>query len=144
MNQQPLAISVGDLLTAFATSSSIWLPSVINSRAICAADSLSCRRFPFVHVDLPTFGLREIQGIAFEISEAKFRVGACCRPRGDLQDVAQFREGCLHIVGEETDMVDAESRFMAFDAIVKGMDREIGLTVGAKAIAAALLAAQVT
>ena len=40
-------------------------------------------------------------------------------------------------------MVDAVSGFMAFDAAVKRVDREIGLAVSAKAVAAALLAAQV-
>ena len=51
-------------------------------------------------------------------------------------------DGCLHLVGQETDVIDAEFGFVAFDAIVKRMDRQIRFAVGAEAIAAPLLAAE--
>jgi hypothetical protein len=49
----------------------------------------------------------------------------------------------LHLVGEKTDVVDAVLRFVTFDAVVKGMNRQIGFAVGAEAVAAPLLAAQI-
>ncbi len=37
-------------------------------------------------------------------------------------------------------MIDAESRLVALDGVVKGMEREIGFAIGAKAVVAPLLA----
>src|SRR5258707_2078383 len=77
------------------------------------------------------------------VTKANFGVGAGRRARRNMQDAAELGHRPLHFVGEKTDVVDAELRFVTFDAVVKGMNGEIGFAVGAEAVAAPLLAAQV-
>jgi hypothetical protein len=42
------------------------------------------RALPLFDIYFPAFGLRQIEGVAFGISEADFRVGPGRRTRGDL------------------------------------------------------------
>ena len=104
----------------------------------------SRRRFPFIHVHFPTFGLGQIQRVAFRIAETEFRIGARGWARRDFQYAAQFRHYRLHLVGQKADMVDAVFRLVAFDLAVERVNRQVGHGVAAKAVAAALLPALLT
>ena len=48
------------------------------------------RTDPFVHINLPAFGLRQIQRVPFRIAESDFGVGSGRWARRDVQHFAQF------------------------------------------------------